>query len=457
MDRTTTECWMRRGLVLLGALLALAGCNQRDIGPITPHTNRAFRAIVGQDGTPHVDLLFVVDDSGSMTREQDNLEREIPALVRALAEPPLDASGNPRWNAVETLNIAVVTTNMGTSGVPQDSRRVGARCTINDFQGEGGEFRSDGTANVFSFHAGDDPDAFAARVGAVAQVGDGGCGLEQPLGAAMKALDHDAGFPREDSLLAVVVLSDEEDCTLADPVEFFSGTETGLALNQRCSRRPELLENLDGILASLRGDRNEQRFVFAALVGMPESLSAGEPATILAHPEMAYRYTDENATGLVPACNSANGAAAPGRRYVELASRIEGALVSSICAESFEPAITELAARIGGRVDAVCATRSLTPDADGAVNCEVLETLPVGFSCGEFTGRQSHSFTDEGREVCRVQQAVRGETSGWRYEVGDGECEAVVFTEDALPEIGAVISLECLVDVEVPATEEPTG
>ncbi len=454
---------------LLCVSTLIIGCNPRDIGPIDPHVSRFFHVDVGNDGVGDVDLLFVIDDSGSMAEEQASLEREIPRLIEGLTNPPLDAEGNPEWNAVQSLHVAVVTTNLGTRGVPVSSARVGAACAASGGRGDDGALRvtpACGPNAVLRWREGDDPAAFAAQVGCLTDAGTSGCGLEQPLAAAVLALDQPPGttpFPRPEALLAVVVLSDEEDCSLGDAAGFFAGSETGRELNQRCVREPNLLEPIDGLVAGLLAGRDPESFLFAALVGLPEDLQEASLETMLADERMQYRLTSDNALGLVPACESfdsttgeSRGQAAPGRRYVELAQRFEGSLVRSICAESFQPAIAELTRRLGGRVSGVCATRSLTPDAEGAVACEVRETLPEGARCLDLPARSFLELSPEGREVCLVQQAVGTATVGWRYDA-DGSCEQVLYTEDAVPPFGTRVDLECLVDVEVPAPGSPTG
>lgn len=448
----------------LTCALSLA-CNTRDIGPIDPHINRAFSVEIAGDGVVDVDVLFVIDNSGSMREEQTSLRREIPLLIEGLTNPPTDEGGAPRWNAVESLRVAVVTTDLGTGGIAVP--RVGTACNANAGEGDGGQLRVDGTCSpnsILTWEMGEDTAVFAEQVGCVADAGTTGCGLEQPLAAAARALDDANGFPRADALLAVVVLSDEEDCSLSDPVTFFGGPENGLALNQKCVREPGLLEPVEGLLATLTAGRDSDLFLFAALVGVPEDLQESTLSEMLADGRMAYNFTSDNDLGLVPACESfdrdsgmSRGQAAPGRRYIELAQQIEGSLVRSICAESFQPAITELTARIGGRVSGVCTTRSLVPDEDGAVECEVRETLPEGMRCLDLVARTLHEVDVDGRDVCTVAQAVRGQPSGWRYTISEAMCEQVQYTPDAVPPLGASVSLQCLVDVVVPGPDSPTG
>jgi len=449
---------MRRfGELVTCVLLLTTGCEFRDVTPVDPRVSRFFETTVGQDGVADVDVLFVIDDSQSMREEQDSLRREIPLLVEGLVDPPLGDDGEPTHNAVESLNVAIVTTNMGTSGVYFDA--AGARCAANESRGDDGALRADPDTGgqVFRWRSGDDPDAFGDAIARTADVGTTGCGLEQPLAAAVAALRHD-GFPRDGSLLAVVVLSDEEDCSLADPAGYFATDERGSALNRRCVEEQHLLLPVDQVIADIRGARGDESFLFAALVGVPEDIAERDVGAILADPRMQYVPNLTNDLGLEPACNNERGMAAPGRRYLQLAARLDGALVRSICARSFAPAIDELTRRIGARIGDVCVERALTPDVDGAVACEVREILPAGRACDALPARSYLETTPEGREVCVVAQATGGVASGWRYEADDGGCEQVRFTEDAIPPFGARIQLECLVDVEVstdPGTVSP--
>ncbi len=108
-------------------------------------------------------------------------------------------------------------------------------------------------------------------------------------------------------------------------------------------------------------------------------------------------------------------------------------------------------------MNAVCATRSLTPDDNGAVQCEVRETLPEGMGCDALPSRSVYGIDEDGREVCVVTQAPRGEGTGWFYDTSDATCEAVTYTDEAVRPFGTVVRLECLVEVEIPTEDGPTG
>ncbi len=451
--------WGARACVVFALLSLTLGCVTRELGPIDPKTSRSLVMEVGGDAVVAVDLLFIIDDSGSMEQEQASLRREIPQLVRDLTEPPLDERGRPRWNAAESIRTAVVTTNLGTNGYPVSSMRVGSACATNANLGRDGALSlpsACGDSPVAEWNAGDDVDTFVDQVACLSDVGQMGCGLEQQLAAGVRGLVQtaalsDRAFPRPDAVLAIVVVSDEEDCSIANAESFFAGPEVGRALNQKCAQRPDLLLSLEALKSSLLAGRSERDVIFSAIVGMPEDLGGHDPATVLADPRMQYQYSDANELGLVPACERGeSGQAAPGRRYLELASLWPDSLVSSICAESFRPAIEALAARIGGRIRGICSNRSLTPDADGAVECEVRETLPDSLRCAELVGRRYLETDAAGRDVCTVDQAVRGVEAGWRFDVSNAECEQVAYTEGAVPPLGTVVSLFCLVEVEQP-------
>jgi hypothetical protein len=115
-------------------------------------------------------------------------------------------------------------------------------------------------------------------IACVAAMGTGGCGFTQPLEAALKAVTPttssitfamgtvghgdgvNAGFVRPDSLLVVLVLTDEDDCSALDPDLFnpSSARYTG-ALNLRCFMYPEAVHPMsryeDGLFALARTPR----------------------------------------------------------------------------------------------------------------------------------------------------------------------------------------------------------
>ncbi|UJR87088.1 hypothetical protein [Sandaracinus amylolyticus] len=343
------------------------------------------------ESTP-VDLLLVVDSSGSMAEEQDSLVRQLPRLVGELVDPPdRDGDRQPDWPAITDLHVGVITPDLGSGGfeVPSCAAgRFGVRF------GDDAVLRETSSVSecsatyppVFEFGAGDDPDVFAAEVACVARVGTAGCGFEQPLEAALKAVSPstpqpytapdyvpptfvegtsghadgaNAGFLRDDSLLAVVILTDEEDCSVRD-VELFDTSSPRYVsdLNLRCFAYPEALHPVeryvDGLLA-LRADRPDL-FALAVIAGIPVDAAVDLPSAddydrILARPEMEERLDPEMPTRLVPSCNGPTGIAFPPRRLVRAVAGLGRGrgTVQSICQTDFTPAVAPIVSLIGRR------------------------------------------------------------------------------------------------------------
>lgn len=350
--------------------------------------------------TEQVDLLLMVDNSNSMTEEQASLVAELPRLVRALTTGDLDGDGTPESTPVGSLHAGVVTSDMGVGGASVPTCGGG---TFGFAHGDDGVLLTRGNTRipgcnatypaVFTFASGGDPDTFAASLSCVASVGTGGCGFEQQLEATLKALDPgmpttwtapgytapaffggtsghalgaNAGFVRPDSLLVAVLVTDEEDCSAADPGVFDPSSTTygGVDLNLRCFRFPGALHPVsryvDGLL-QLRSDPT--RLVVASIVGVPLAVepTTAVPSydTILAHPDMVERTDSTMTTRLVPSCSAdGRGVAFPPRRMLtaqrDLEARGAATTTGSICQSSFTGVTRRILARIGERLAGTC-------------------------------------------------------------------------------------------------------
>lgn len=206
---------------------------------------RAHQLIPWSDrDKPKVDILFVVDDSTSIFGWRETLRGSFPRFVEALRTSALgaDGSGRPCTEAdssgcrIPDLHIGVVSPNLG-AGPHSDLVRGGCENSLDGYlQNVASEpgcpqpsdawisyaFDEDsnvGTTNVASGN--DDPivrveEAFSC----IATPDVLGCGYEQPLEAARIALDpelnRNPGFMREDALLVIVILTDEDDCSVAN-------------------------------------------------------------------------------------------------------------------------------------------------------------------------------------------------------------------------------------------------
>lgn len=356
------------------------------------HFSRAFVGTACQGdcctrANGELDLLMVVDNSNSMLEEQTSLTMQLPRMASILATGDLDGDGVQEFPAVESLHIGVVTPDMGTGGYTVPT------CNHPDF-GDDGRLRTEGNATMMRCGArypaiahydadawDSDPVQFASDVGCVALVGTGGCGFEQPLEASLKALtpgtapiafhegstghgDGDnAGFLRRDSVLAVLQVTDEDDCSMRDPRAFdptsdvFSGD-----LNLRCFSYPGATHPTDRYASGLLALRDDPaNLVFAAITGIPIGTGGADPdyRAILDHPSMQDRVDPEHPTRLAPSCDTpGRGMAFPPRRIVETARSITrgggSGVLTSICSADFSPAVDAILGRLSDRLSGTC-------------------------------------------------------------------------------------------------------
>jgi hypothetical protein len=308
-----------------------AGGRQAEAGGTsgTPAATPPVCAAIGK-----LDLLFVVDNSNSMLREQESLKQQFPAIIRALTTGKRPTSGSRGFPSVKDIHVGVVSTDMGIPGVDF----LSGNCRADG--GDDGKLRHephgdgcDSSYPPFLSYVDDlqtgqtpEPAKLANDVGCVAMLGTGGCGFEQQLEAPFKALwpkvQTDAaglvvpdneyrflattepgtwgkgdvptteggnqGFLRNrpdqggPSLIAVVLVTDEEDCSVKTTEHLKPNNQLAEDspyrkedINLRCYYHKEFLYDLkkryyEG-LRKLRPGL-EDRVVFAAIAGVPTDL-----------------------------------------------------------------------------------------------------------------------------------------------------------------------------------------
>jgi hypothetical protein len=163
-----------------------------------------------------MDILFVVDNSNSMEEEQGNLGDNFPAFAQVLyeylvgADLPLDFRV-----AITTTGVDLQWTEVFPAFPPLPEQRIPMSQS-----GDDGAFRQSCGMDRRWLER-DDPD-MAGTFSCAADVGIGGPGWETPLLASERALSApmvngtNAGFLRDDALLAIVYLTDEDDCSRRD-------------------------------------------------------------------------------------------------------------------------------------------------------------------------------------------------------------------------------------------------
>ncbi len=333
-------------------------------------------------GARDVDLLFMVDNSASMTPLQNKLRANFPAFMNVLKALPLP-----------NVHIAVVSSDLGagSTGAPGCTNTGGdqgkfqfapkdptvcANAQLNPNQ----TFLSNigGVAN----YTGDISDAFSC----IAALGQGGCGLEHQFGSVLRALGADGqgapventGFLRANALLAIVLVTNEDDCSA--PVGSTVFTETskyvsdplGPLTSYRCnyvghqcdghklprdaaggpyqtcvSAEDDVLLNVADVVTALKGLKPDPNQVFVSAITGPPT---------------PYSVTDDN----IPNNDDpvrfwpkvGHSCSQPDGTYADPSVRISQALqafgtngvFNSICADSFTPALQNIAGQIGKRV-----------------------------------------------------------------------------------------------------------
>ncbi len=380
-----------------------------------------------------VDLLVVVDNSYSMTEEQAILSTSFFTLINALIDPPVDDPPN----IVENFRLAVVSSDMGLQ-YGEDGATEGfpwaidiTTCTDQDPKGDNAAFRTDMESTIeveddriecigdgtqcpngwdctddhCQTPSGDDWDTvtcpslgsddlwaeksdedenpdFATQVACLSRLGNDGCGVEQQLEAGLRSLttSGQTSFIKDDHLLVVIQVTDEEDCSVKDPGLFDSEEwNSGLAYNESvpnsgqtntaCNLPQENEQNFlfaperyREELLELKGG-NPNAVFFAAIVGVPkgnDSPCQGRGDQIddcLDDPKMElkhkiYEQGSNKYKHFEPACTrKVDGEevtkARPGRRFVKVAQDFgKKGYVFSICNGDWSDAMKEIAALI---------------------------------------------------------------------------------------------------------------
>lgn len=315
-----------------------------------------------------VDLLFVIDDSNSMGEEHEMLVSELPRLVSVLASGDVDGDGTRDVLPVRSLHVGFVTTDLGAgphTGVPTCARGLGDDARLRARSGIAiSPCSASYPSGIFAFDpSSDSASEFSATLGCIMSMGTSGCGFEQPLEAGLKALTPfgtpswaredlwvprfmsvdgipdsedgqgdraNAGFLRPDSILAVHVISDEEDCSVRDYGLFVDDDPRFGAVprNVRCHLFGDpamgIVHPVDRYVNGLARLRRDPRdLVFAATVGIPPATeanaAAGDFAGVLSHPDMSPRVNADG-TGMLESCDSRHGFAFPPIRSVQVAA-----------------------------------------------------------------------------------------------------------------------------------------
>ena len=185
----------------------------------------------GEAGCGAVDFLFVIDNSPSMLDKQQNLIASFPGFIAAL-RANVDAADDVHAMVVKTdepwVGACDLTCDLlgqcthvpdwrcGSEQVAACDETLGAG--VSNPLGQGSSNQDCQLVDGRRFVTGDEPD-FATAFQCVASVGISGSITERPADALLAALEEEIngpggcneGFLRDDALLVVTIITDEED------------------------------------------------------------------------------------------------------------------------------------------------------------------------------------------------------------------------------------------------------
>ena len=348
-------------LALPACLLSLASaCIDREVTKVDPEQD-SVEVRVAPAAPRRLDVLFVIDNSSSMTEENRSLVDEFPRMLTRLAGVE---------GGLPDLHLGVVTPDLGIAPYTFDTcdrdggdggRLHGATCPalggqafLSDERGADGE--------RIRNYSGTIEDAFRC----MADVGSSGCGFEQHLGAMEKAIDPavNPGFLRDDAVLAVVIIADEDDCTAADPSMYSDPATMGdfrchlegvvcdgdpdpSAPGRKTGCRPRegsRMASLQRFVDALRRKKADPKdVVVVGIIGDPEQVEVGRD--------------DRGRPAVVPSCPRGGlGASEPSIRLSQFLKGFDEdrRLFETLCTSDLSDALDRAGALVGGASGSTC-------------------------------------------------------------------------------------------------------
>ena len=227
-----------------------------------------------------MDILFVVDDSGSMAEEQQNLATNFPMFAQVLAQYQVDGVPLDYRVGITTTGRTIHYT-ISVPGLPPVNQTE---------NGDNGAFRSS-CGSTSRFLQGTDPNV-ESTLACRANVGTSGPGIEMPMlmskyALADRIMDGTNGqFLRPDALLAIIYLTDEDDQSTTQ--DNFTMSTTGMPpIDWNPSDQVAFLDQLKG---------NRTRWAAAAIAGDGDCSSAFGSASDAARLKQFVMLANGNGT-----------------------------------------------------------------------------------------------------------------------------------------------------------------
>jgi hypothetical protein len=418
----------------MGPLIALglmSACVTRDVSKVDmTGTGQSLKDI---NVSVDLDIVFVIDNSASTNDKQVVFAQNFPKFIQALDMFP---GGRPNVHIAvvsSTVDIGVdgfggcPSPNPAENGLFQNTARVNG-CHppsdryISDIQPAGGGARQ------VNYAGGD----LAATFACIAQLGSTGCGFEAQLEGMKRSLDgtrpENAGFLRPGAYLVVIILTDEDDCSVQDKSIFgLPAAQVGGVNDFRCQplfayKCDEPISVTQGgtyhncnvltgsylfdplgyaqFLTQLKGDPN--KVVVALIAGDPEK-------DIMTGPFL------NQALALLPSCTATiNGNPAAGRPSIRLSEFLaqfgRHGLFRTVCQSDYSQALTDI-----GNLIVTVVSPCLNGNIDTSVDVDPNNPgLQVNCTVSDVTALNTSSQVDEVLPVCPMTAPNVPDPSGPR-------------------------------------------
>ncbi len=366
----------------LTTLALVAGCPGREVSKVDPNPTKEGLKDIPVEINRDIDILFVIDNSGSMAEEQASLASNFNRFINVLQNIE-GGLPNVHIGVVSTdvgagpFNISGCTGN-GDNGTLQSAPRGACDAPTGAYISD----IDDGTGTRVKNYTGDLADVFSC----IARLGIDGCGFEQPFESLRRALNDsnptNSGFLRPNAFLAVIIITDEDDCSTADtnmfdtaqnsisdplgPLSSFRCFEFGVKCEpdtprspgprQNCVPRDDsaYMYNVNDYVSFLKGLKDDPSMVIVAgIIGNATPVTVGT--------------NDQDNPELEPSCISTSGEAAPGVRLKFFLDQFaQRNTITTICNEDLSDALILIAQLLAKVIGNPCIDGNIDMDPDTA-------------------------------------------------------------------------------------------
>ncbi|MFT5356592.1 MAG: hypothetical protein ACI9KE_003817, partial [Polyangiales bacterium] len=258
-----------RGLISTLVVLVATACTAES-EPLEPGCDAPLLSTrLAPENTNKLDLLFMIDTSADMSSEQAVFAQALPDFVRELTAASSISAND--------IHVGFITADLGTGGhlIPTCEEPVFGDDALLHLTtlAPCGDLIAPSDVPFLSFREDSNSEELSADMMCLTNGNDDGCGIEQPLDAILKALTPTSsplrfadestghgsvtndGFLRPGAVLAVILLANEDDCSIRD-AELFDRNSlvyTEPDLSARCLLYEDGLHPIqryvDGLLA----------------------------------------------------------------------------------------------------------------------------------------------------------------------------------------------------------------